>query len=260
MYSKIIACEIAFREICWCMAQSRNVHDPEFLIQGYHDNPVLGKDKIQERIDAVPEGKYDAILIGYGLCDNILTGLTSRHTPLVVPRAHDCITFFLGSKERYTEHFKSHPGTYYYTSGWLEYRQRGGERVPRMQGAGLGGVQTYEEMVEKYGEDNAKFLWEEMGHWMRHYSRGCLISFSFNEPLKLQDQVQQICDEYGWNFEEVPGEMGLLQRWLEGAWDEEDFLIVHPGDSIRPSYDDSIICGTVPCAPAVAAPRVVTIA
>lgn len=241
MYCKIIACEIAFREICSCAARSTNLHDPEFLIQGYHDNPVLGKEKIQERIDAVPDGKYDVILVGYGLCDNIVRGLTARHTPLVIPRAHDCITFFLGSKERYSEVFKCNPGTYYYTSGWLEYRGRGGERVPRMQGAGMGGVQTYEDMVEKYGEDNAEFLWESMGNWMQHYSRGCLISFSFNEPLKLREQVQGICDGYGWRFEETPGDLKLLQDWLDGDWSEADFLTVQPGEVVQPSYDDNII-------------------
>ena len=39
---------------------------------------------------------------------------------LVVPRAHDCITLFLGSKERYLDYFQTHPGVYFKTSGWIE--------------------------------------------------------------------------------------------------------------------------------------------
>ena len=54
------------------------------------------------------------------LCSNGLVGLTARNIPVVVPRAHDCITLFLGSKERYLDYFQSHTGVYFKTSGWIE--------------------------------------------------------------------------------------------------------------------------------------------
>ncbi|MFV1980286.1 MAG: DUF1638 domain-containing protein [Rhodothermia bacterium] len=31
----------------------------------------------------------------------------------VLPRAHDCITLLMGSRTRYLEYFKAHPGTYF---------------------------------------------------------------------------------------------------------------------------------------------------
>ena len=130
MLIKVIACEILFRELCHCAARSPSLVDFEFLTQGHHDTPKQGRVEIQRRIDAVPAGKYDAIVLGYGLCSNIVTGLVSTHTRLVIPRAHDCISLFLGSKERYQEHFASHPGTYYYTSGWLECLRRRAGTVP----------------------------------------------------------------------------------------------------------------------------------
>ena len=160
MFLKLIACEIAFREICACVARSVNLFDLEFLSQGYHANPEIGIRRIQDRIDAVEPDRFDGILVGYGLCNNMLLGLKARRTPLVIPRAHDCITFLLGSKERYQRVFAQAPGTYYYTAGWLENRQRGGERVDRKQGAGLGAQGRYKEMVEKYGADNARYLME----------------------------------------------------------------------------------------------------
>ena len=171
MFLKVIACEIAFRELCYAAARSTNLIDFEFLTQGYHDIPGTGRTEIQKRIDAVPAGKYEAIVLGYGLCSNILTGLTTAHTPLVIPRAHDCITFFLGSKERYQEFFNAHPGTYYYTAGWLECAKRrgstgpvwGGAQLPASANAGL--QATYEQWVQKYGEDQAKYLLEEMSRW-----------------------------------------------------------------------------------------------
>jgi hypothetical protein len=247
MFLKVIACEIAFREICHCAARAPHIIEAEFLPQGYHDIPKTGLVEIQKRIEAVPAGRFDAILLGYGLCSNIITGLTTRHTPLVIPRAHDCITFFLGSKERYQEFFTSHPGTYYYTSGWLECIRRRGEKslqqgttfMPRnVKGAADA---TYQQWVEKYGEEEAKFLLETMGGWADAYNHGTLIDFDFSKPLRLREQVERICADQGWQYGEVEGDLGLLQRWLDGQWDDKDFLVVPPGHKVATTFDEKII-------------------
>ncbi len=247
MYCKVIACEIAFREISFCAARSPNILDLEFLPQGYHDTPKTGLSEIQKRIDAVPAGKYEAVLLGYGLCSNIITGLKADQTPLVIPRAHDCITFLLGSKERYQEFFEAHPGTYYYSSGWLECLRRRGEKslqqgttfMPsNVQGAAEA---TYQQWVEKYGEEEARYLRETMGNWAQAYGHGTLIDFDFTRHLNLRAEVQSICTRQGWQFEEVTGDLGLLQRWLDGAWDAKDFLVVPPGNKVATSFDASII-------------------
>lgn len=247
MFFRVIACEIALREICHLAAQTNHLLDLDFLTQGHHENPAAGRVDIQQRIDALPAGKYDAILLGYGLCSNILTGLTASHTPLVIPRAHDCITFFLGSKERYQDLFDSHPGTYYYTSGWLECPRRRGKELgdaaqsflPASNSAEL--QATYEKWVAKYGEEEAKFLMEEMGRWTDHYSHGTLIDFEFTRSLNLAAQVKQVCAGRGWEYEEVRGDLSLLRRWLAGDWEDQAFLVVQPGETIVPTHDGLII-------------------
>ena len=251
MFYKVIACEIAFREICYAAATSRNLIDTEFLNQGYHDIPATGRAEIQKRIDAVPAGKYDAILLGYGLCSTILTGLTTAHTQLVIPRAHDCITFFLGSKERYQECFNAKPGTYYYTSGWLECAKRRGVAAPIQSGAWMPtGANsslraTYEQWVTKYGEDQAQYLLEEMSRWTASYSHGTFITFGFVEHLKLREEVQKICKERGWDYDELPGDLSLFNKLIEGEWAEADFLIVPPGQRVIATNDEKVI-GTEP--------------
>ncbi len=244
---KVIACEIAFRELSYAAAQSKNLIDFEFLTQGYHDVPNRGREEIQRRIDAVPAGRYRAIILGYGLCSNILAGLTTAHTPLVIPRAHDCITFFLGSKERYRQAFDAEPGTYYYTSGWLECAKRRGEVGAKWGGASMpAGTNAnlkaaFEQWVQKYGEETAKYLMEEMGRWTETYNNGTLISFDFLEHLKLEDQVKQICRERGWQFQKKKGDLGLLRRLLDCEWDAAEVLVVSPGQKVVATFDEKII-------------------
>lgn len=248
-FFKVIACEIALREICFAAARASNIVDLEFLPQGLHDTPNLGLEQVQQRVDAQPAGKYDAILLGYGLCGNIIRGLKTWHTPLVIPRAHDCITFFLGSKERYQQLADTRGGSYYYSSGWLEVIRRRGEKaggtgalfLPSRAGLDGGKPAAYNEWVKKYGEEQARYLLEVMDQWTAHYSHGVLIDFDFTKTLKLREQVQTICAQRGWQFDELEGDLSLLQRWLDGVWDPREFLVVQPDQTVAPSYDESII-------------------
>jgi hypothetical protein len=247
MFLKVIACEIAARELYYVAARSQNLVDLEFLTQGHHDTPAIGREEIQRRIHAVPVGKYDAILIGYGLCSNILAGLTTSHTKMIVPRVHDCISFFLGSRDRYQQCFTERPGTYYYTSGWLECAKRRGNKGSVWGGTSLPAARaldlkaTYDQWVKKYGEDQAKYLMEEMGRWTVAYSDGTLIEFDFLKELKLDQEVKKICAEKGWRYSEIRGDLGLLQQLLDGDWDDGTFLIVRPGQKVVASHDDKII-------------------
>jgi hypothetical protein len=249
MYLKLIACEVAVREICQVVARSTNIVDVEFLTQGLHDRPAQGGKAVQERIDSVPEGKYDAILLGYALCGNLVAGLQARHTPIVIPKAHDCITFFLGSRERYRLLSESTPGAYYYTSGWIEsLRRRGANMVPghpaylpaRADETGRQDA-AYQHWVQKYGEAKARQLIEVMQSWTENYTHGVLIDFGFTRPLHLQKQVRSICAHHGWQFEELEGDLRLLQRWVDGEWDPAVFLKVNAGHTVAPSYDDEVL-------------------
>jgi hypothetical protein len=65
--------------------------------------------------------------------------------------------------------------------------------------------------------------------------------------------VEQICAERHWQFEEMAGDLGLLQRWLDGDWREQDFLVVQPGEQVAASYDERVIVAEA--ASASAAPK-----
>jgi len=62
-------------------------------------------------------------VLGYGLCSNGILGVQARGQDLIIPRCHDCISFFMGSPEAYRKDFDAHPGTYYLIPGWLSERK-----------------------------------------------------------------------------------------------------------------------------------------
>jgi hypothetical protein len=253
MRLKVIACEVVARELYWCAARARHAVDITLQPQGLHDNSDVCRGTLQQLVDAAGPDRYDAVLLGYGLCNNSLSGVRAGAIPMIIPRAHDCITLLLGSKERYAKLFAEYPGTYWFSSGWVECREKRGEQIEPRQNSGLGPLyrgDDFSAMVAKYGEENAKYLAEFMSHWEDHYTRGTLIEFDFASHLGLADKVRKICAEKGWEFVSVPGNLALLQAGLDGEWDADRFLVVQPGESVRPCYDDTILaagpgsCGT----------------
>ncbi len=238
MRLKIIACEVLFREICLCAAQTQNIISTEFLERGLHDNPDLLRSEVQRKIDETDESEYEGILLGYALCSNGVMGVQAKGIPLVIPKAHDCVTLFLGSKESYSKHFNDTPGTYYYTSGWLE---RAGSKVERKVQDGRGMYAKYEEYVEKYGEDNARYLMDFEKSWIENYSCAAYIDIEFARFLGYKEQAKQVAKDRGWRYEELPGDIRLIRKLIDGEWDEGEFLVVQPGQQIIASYDNNVM-------------------
>ena len=102
-----IGCEVLARAIYLCAARSPHIVDVELLQRGLHNVPNDLRAQLQASIDSSAGQGYDAIVMTYGLCGQATAGLTAPGVPLVVPRAHDCITLFLGSQEHYQEQFNN---------------------------------------------------------------------------------------------------------------------------------------------------------
>ncbi len=105
MNLKLISCEVFQPEFMQAVKQRKSDLSVEFLPFGLHEKPDELRKELQARIDAVADGVYAAILIGYCLCSRAVVGIKARNTSLVLPKAHDCITVLLGSRQRYDEEF-----------------------------------------------------------------------------------------------------------------------------------------------------------
>jgi Protein of unknown function (DUF1638) len=232
-----LACEALARAVYLCAARSQHLVDVELFRIGLHREPAELRARLQERIDAASGEGYDAVVMAYGLCGQSTAGLVAHDVPVVIPRAHDCITLFLGDRQRYSQAFTAHPGTYWYA---LDYAERSEGTM------GLGAevdAQTqdvYQEYVEKYGEDNAAYLMEVMGAWREHYDRAVYIDMGVGDGAAVEDRTREEAAGRGWTYERMAGDLVLIRRLLAGDW-AEDFAIVDPGQHVVMSYDADVI-------------------
>jgi len=249
-----LTCEVLARSVYLCAARSPHVVDVHLNRRGLHDDPPNLRTILQREIDAIDgtrapardatDAPYDAIVLAYGLCGAAIAGLRAGSIPLVVPRAHDCITLFLGSRDRYTAEFTGHPGTYWYVQDFVERSDDEG------QFAGMGAVSdaearaTYQEYVAKYGEDNAAYLMEALGAWRSHYDRAAYVDMAVADPhaaAAVEAFARDDATRRGWAFEKLAGELILVRRLLDADWGAGDFLVLQPGERLAMSYDDAVI-------------------
>jgi hypothetical protein len=232
-----LTCEALARTIYKLSAETEHTITTQLFRQGLHNRPKNLRLVLQEEIDAIEAGRYDAILLVYGMCGTSTVGLTARQTPLIIPRAHDCITLYLGSRARYNEEFQRHPGTYWYSVDYMERAEAGA-------GVALGaaGIEEseaqYEEYVAKWGKETADMLMEEMRKWSQHYTRAAFIDTGLGDRAPYEQMARDKAKKEGWIFERLQGNNQLLAALVNGAWAEADFLVVPPGHTIRQDYRD----------------------
>lgn len=235
-----LCCGALARSLYAVAAESSNTVSIQLIRQGLHDRPANLRSILQSDIDAVDNNDYDAILLTYGICGRATVGLRARQTPLVIPRAHDCITLYLGSMERYNYEFTQHPGTFWYSVDYLERLEEGAS--DQLGAAGISELtEQHEKYIRKYGKKRADFLIEEFKRWAQHYSRAVFIDTGHGDRAGYEIQARNRAQQEGWLFERVRGDKRLLDMLVNGIWPEDEFLIVPPGHSIQQSYDTGLI-------------------
>ena len=236
---RAIGCDILLRPVYLAAATSPNIVDVVDLSAALHVAPATLRERIQEHIDAVPPG-YDAVVLAYGLCGGGTAGLVARDVPVVLTRAHDCITIFLGGRERFAQEFEATPGTYWYVADQID-------RGNALKGWLLGGAAraedadaTYADYVARFGEKNAAYLMEELGGWAQRYERGAFLDVGVAAP-DAEARARAEAGERGWRFERVLADLRLVRGLIDGDWDDDRYQVLLPGQELRMTYDESIM-------------------
>lgn len=240
MKIKLITCEALAREFYAAAASSPHILDVQLMAFGLHNTPDELRNAIQAAIDDCDGKDYDAIILGYGLCSRGSADVKARSIPIVIPRMHDCITAFLGSRARYNAEFGANPGTYYYSPGWIE-RKEGDMEQGFIDVHDQAYAEHYRDYVEKYGEDNAKFLIEQEKQWTVNYTRAAFIDMGIGDTERYRQFTQDLAREREWEYRELQGDLSFITRLAHGEWDTEDFLTVQPGQAIAESFDELIL-------------------
>ncbi len=222
----VIACQV-LQDLLERLLPEKLADQVTFLDYGLHRVPNKLTLSLQELIDSIEEPSL--IVLGYGLCGNGLKGIKARQHTLLVPRADDCITMLLGSRESYFSEFEAHPGTYYLSKGWLE--------------SGSHPLKEYKEYVEKYGPAEAEWL---MDTQYQNYSRLVLVTHDEDDMAKYRPQaleVAEFCKRWDMQYQEIQGSDGYIRRLVkltetlatnaEPTVADNDFLTIPPGGEIR---------------------------
>lgn len=234
-----ITCDILSRPVYFFAARSPHTVNVVHLSAALHAEPLTLRERIQEQIDAAgPE--VEAVVLAYGLCGGATAGLIARTAPVVLPRAHDCVTIFLGDRERYRAEHEKAPGTYWYVQDQID---RGNDLKGWLLGDAARSedvVATRREYVERFGADNADYLMEALGEWRTRYERGAFIDTGLAPAEQPAQQAQAEAEHRGWRFERVLADLRLVRQLLYGEWDE-DFQVIAPGQRLERSYDEAVV-------------------
>ena len=210
----VIACRIMQPEMEALRSEDKSV-ELRYLDQSLHRTPDRMPGLLQEQIDEV-EKYASKIILGYGLCSNGIVGVTAPEQGLYVPKAHDCITLFLGSRAQYDKTFHEKPGTYYLTPGWVAEKK---DPLGQMEN----------EYIPKLGREMAEWGIKEE---LKHYTHIALIDTQVVNLAPLRQRAMQNAQFLGKKYEEISGALDFFKKILFGPYDKGDFLFLNPDETI----------------------------
>ena len=240
MRLQLIACDVMFRELCGLVSRSPHIYDLVFTEKNAHNESENLRGIIQGYIDDADDKGFDAVLLAYGLCGNASVGLKARGTRIVIPRAHDCCTLFLGSKAKFKEHFQDNPSQPFSSAGYMER----GESMfhDSLDQEDISRSDEYRRYVEEYGAENARYIYETMHPPKPDSQRVVYIDVPETRHLGYADICRRKAEEQGLEFLVLDGSTELLRKLVMGEWEDSEFLVLEPGEISRGVYDwDRII-------------------
>lgn len=232
----LIYCSVFEDEIALFSKEATHIKARRCFDIGLHDRPKAMREDLQAAVnefDALDD--IEAIVLVYGLCGLGTAGLHAGRHKLVLARAHDCMTLFMGSKEHYAQKQTLSPNSYYYTPGWNRARRvPGPERLAALR----------DELAKKYDADTVDYLIEaERELWAKH-GHAIYLELGTASAKAEAEYARRCAEGLGWSFEHITGDPALLRDLIWGRWDAARFQTVEPGNSLQHSVDETIFKST----------------
>lgn len=209
----MIVCKSILPEVTGVLEKLQCSYPMMVMDAALHDRPEELKKKLQETLDQLEN--VDRVLLTIGYCGGSVKGLKAGDFEMILPRVDDCITMFLGSKEK-RKAVKNEERTFFLLKGWLDSERNI--------------LAEYQRIVEKYGEDNADMVMEMM---YQHYLKFDLVDtglFEIEPQLEKMEQIAQLLDK---EYEVLQGTDSMMERLISGPYDEEHFVLVKPFGEVK---------------------------
>jgi Protein of unknown function (DUF1638) len=206
MNTVVLACNTIREEFEKAATEMGCTHPFTWVESGLHLKPQSLRNRLQEELDCLDHA--ERVLLGFGFCGNAVAGLISRDYELIIPRADDCISLLLGSKEN-RRRCCSSGGVYFLTKGWLE-----GE---------FNICTEYQAVLARFGPKNTELIYRRM---LAHYQFLGLIDTGAYELDVMLPLVNEIAATLNLKTCVLLGSDQYLKKLLSGPWNEEDFVII----------------------------------
>ncbi len=203
MKTAIIGCQIIEEELKHYLPEGVF---QVWLERGLHDRPEKLRATIQQSLDDLPE-EIDTVLLGYGLCGNALDGISSGTKRLVLPLFDDCINMMLTRKRS--------PTSMYYTPAWFVSDRFVGNEFTAYR--------------EKFGLETTREIYEMM---FANYTDFCLLETGLYNVEDAIPIIETAAKNVGLPWRKEPADTRILRQLATGEWNEKDFWIVEPGQTI----------------------------
>jgi hypothetical protein len=220
----LIACDVFGAELAkFGPVVSAAFSRVEMLPMGLHDDPEVLRKRLQRLVGQIEaDASIETVVLLYGFCGGGTLGLAPRRVRLVLPRADDCLGIIMGGHERHRAFVRTHPGSYFYSPGWIRDR-----RVPGPDRADWLRKQYQdrydEEMIEEFiGADAESF---------EHCN--CAAYLDLVGDAEACAYCHHCAAHLGWEFRKPAPDEAYFRQILAGPWENDPrFLIVRPGESV----------------------------
>ena len=183
----IIACETFHRDLDYIIVGDTDIVYKEYLEFGLHEWPENLKKAVIDKVNGL-EGKVDAVLLGYGICNSLKDVTKVMRVPTVQLVGDDCIGVML-TQEEYDRERKKCAGTMYHTPYFAEMNKEWFEKKLRME------LPNFEELgisvdwfLEKMFEGYSRVLFIDDG--LGGIEKSMELSRRFAADLKLKHECR----------------------------------------------------------------------